>query len=343
MKQLLNTLYITTPDTYLALDGENIVVLKDDEDLIRVPLHNLEGIITFGYAGASPKLMGACADRKISVSFLTANGRFLASVVGTEQGNVLLRKKQYRISDDENGSVAIARNILLGKLYNSRGVIERSIRDHAMRIDAIKLKAASGFISESIQRMRIVETLDSARGIEGEAATRYFSIFDELILQKKEDFFFHARSRRPPSDRVNAMLSLAYTLLSAEVASAVSSVGLDPFVGFLHRDRPGRRSLSLDLMEELRSVFADRFVLTMINTRQIEASDFLQSEDGSILLRDEPRKKFLTAWQVRKQEKIEHPFLKEKIEWGLVPYVQASLLARYLRGDLDEYPPFLWK
>jgi CRISPR-associated protein Cas1 len=212
-----------------------------------------------------------------------------------------------------------------------------------MRVDSEKIKKASGFIADSIRKLRDADTLESVRGIEGEAATRYFSVFDDLILTEKESFFFKARNRRPPTDRVNAMLSFAYALLAGEAASALSAVGLDPFVGFLHRDRPGRRSLALDLMEELRSVFADRFVLSVINTRQINAADFSQKESGAILLKDDARKEFLTAWQNRKQEKIEHPFLKEKIEWGLVPHVQAMLLARHLRGDLDEYPPFMWK
>jgi CRISPR-associated protein Cas1 len=343
MKRLLNTLYVTMPDTYLSLDGENVVVRRDEDELLRVPLHNLEGIVAFGYTGASPALMGACVERKIALSFFTAHGRFLASVVGSNQGNVLLRRTQYRVADDEEACTALARNMIIGKLYNSRWVLERAARDHAMRVDAEKIKRASAFIADSIQKLRDTDTIESIRGIEGEAATRYFAVFDELILNEKEDFFFKTRNRRPPMDRVNAMLSLAYVLLAAETASALSAVGLDPFVGFLHRDRPGRRSLALDLMEELRSVFADRFVLSMINTRQVEASDFLQKENGAILLKDDGRKKFLAAWHNRKQEKIEHPFLKEKIEWGLVSHVQALLLARHLRGDLDAYPPFMWK
>jgi CRISPR-associated protein Cas1 len=343
MKKLLNTLYITTPDIYLALDGENVVARNNDETSLRVPLHNLEGIVTFGYLGVSPALMGACAERKIALSFLSNNGIFLASVVGQEQGNVLLRRTQYRMADDEHISAAIARNMLIGKLYNSRWVLERAVRDHEMRVDTERLKAASVSLAKSIEQLRETNTLDSLRGIEGEAATRYFEVLDELILQEKDDFFFHYRNRRPPIDRINAMLSFAYSLLSSEMASALSAVGPDPFVGFLHRDRPGRRSLALDLMEELRSVFADRFVLSMVNTRQVCATDFLQKENGAMLMKDDARKVFLSAWQNRKQERIEHPFLKEKIEWGLVPHVQALLLARFIRGDLDEYPPFLWK
>ncbi|MDR3136337.1 MAG: type I-C CRISPR-associated endonuclease Cas1c [Coriobacteriales bacterium] len=343
MRRLLNTLYITTPDAYLSLDGENIVILRNENEVLRVPLHNLEGIVTFGYTGASPALMGACAKRAIALSFLTGNGQFLASVTGSSKGNVLLRRTQYRLADDENASARLARNIIIGKLYNSRWVLERAVRDHDMRVDGEQIKRASTFIADSVRKLRDVDTLESVRGIEGEAATRYFSVFDELILNEKESFFFKTRNRRPPTDRVNAMLSLSYVLLAAETASALNSVGLDPFVGFLHRDRPGRRSLALDLMEELRSVFADRFVLSMINTRRIEASDFQQKESGAVILKDDARKEFLKAWQNRKREKIEHPFLREKIEWGLVPHAQALLLARHLRGDLDAYPPFMWK
>ena len=343
MKKLLNTLYVTTPDAYLSLDGENIVVVRENETLLRVPLHNLEGIITFGYTGASPALMGACAKRKISLSFLTQSGRFLADVSGIEQGSVVLRRTQYRVADDIPKSVAIVKNILIGKLHNSRWILERAVRDHGVRIDAEGVKTAARGIAEAIDPLRQADSLETLRGIEGEAAMRYFSVFDELILQSKEDFFFRSRSRRPPLDNINALLSFAYTLLANDTAAALRAVGLDPFVGFLHRDRPGRRSLALDLMEELRAVFADRFALSLVNKRQVGPSDFHTQENGAVMLSDDARKTFLNAWQMRKQEEIRHPFLGEKIEWGLVPHVQALLLARFLRGDLDEYPPFLWK
>jgi CRISPR-associated protein Cas1 len=343
MKKLLNTLYVTTPEAYLALDGENVVILKEDDEILRVPLHNLEMIVTFGYAGASPALMGACADRQIFLAFMSANGRFLANVEGEVRGNVVLRRTQYRYADSESDCVGIARNMLIGKLHNSRWVLERATRDHAMRLDVARLKTASSALAESMHRMRSVQTLDSLRGLEGDAAMQYFSVFDELILQEKDIFRFTGRSRRPPMDRINALISFAYSLLANDAASALCAVGLDPFVGFLHKDKPGRKSLALDLMEELRSVFADRFVLSLINNRQISTKDFSEKESGAILLRDEGRKSFLTAWQDRKRETIRHPFLDEKIEWGLVPHVQALLLARFLRGDLDEYPPFLWK
>jgi len=343
MRKLLNTLYVTTPDAYLSLDGENVVVLKDDEKLLRVPLHNLEGIVTFGYTGASPALMGTCADRGIALSFCTIHGRFLASVIGETQGNVLLRRTQYRAADNDKQSMGIARNILIGKLHNSRWVLERATRDHAERLDVERIKLAGRQIVALVQDIREAETYGELLGIEGNAASRYFSVFDELILQNKEAFYFKERSRRPPMDNVNALLSFIYTLLAKDVASALSVVGLDPFVGFLHKDRPGRRSLALDIMEELRAPLADRFVLTLINTRQVDAGDFEQRENGAVFLRDNARKTVLGAWQTRKQTQIEHPFLKEKISWGLIPHAQALLMARYFRGDLDAYPPFLWK
>lgn len=343
MKKMLNTLYITTPERYLSLDGENVVVSDDKEIIARFPLHNLDGIITFGYTGASPALMGACAKRNISLCFLTRYGKFQARVVGEIYGNVLLRKQQYRLSDDLSESNKIARNFITGKVYNSKWIIERVIRDYPMIVDTEKLKANSVFLSNSLRRLRDVGDLEQMRGFEGEAASVYFSVFDNLILQQKDDFFFKTRNRRPPTDRVNAMLSFAYALLANMCSSALETVGLDPYVGFLHRDRPGRASLALDLMEEFRSVFADRFVITLINKRMIKASDFIQKENGAVILKDESRKMFLSAWQDKKQVTITHPFLETKIEWGLAPYVQALLLARYIRGDIDEYPPFMWK
>ncbi|TCL55903.1 CRISPR-associated Cas1 family protein [Kineothrix alysoides] len=343
MRKLLNILYITTPDAYLSLDGENIVVLKNDETKIRVPLHNLEGIITFGYAGASPALMGKCAEENIALTFLTAQGRFLARVVGKTRGNVILRREQYRIADEELKALGIAKNCILGKVYNCKHVIDRAIRDHAARIDCEKLKLSSEQMASSLDLIKNVNNLDSLRGYEGEAASRYFSIFNELILQQKEAFLFSGRNKRPPLDNVNALLSFAYTLLTYDVASALESVGLDSFVGFLHTDRPGRVSLALDMMEELRPFYADRFVISLINKRIINEKGFEKQENGAVFMTNETRKEILRYWQERKQEKIKHPFLNETIEWGLVPYVQAMLLARYIRGDLDGYPPFMWK
>ncbi|THF83515.1 CRISPR-associated endonuclease Cas1 [Cohnella fermenti] len=267
----------------------------------------------------------------------------LARVIGESRGNVVLRRKQYRIAEDERASAAVARNFVIGKLYNQKWMLERMTRDYPQRIDIEKFKTVSGQLSTAMQEARECEDLELLRGLEGSAAYSYFRLFDEMILQQKEEFEFRGRSRRPPLDKVNAMLSLAYTLLANDVASALEGVGLDAYVGFLHRDRPGRASLALDVMEELRGVYADKFVLTMINKRLVGPDDFWQKENGAVLMRDEARKNFLSAWQSKKQEKITHPYLGEAISWGLVPHAQALLLSRYLRGDLDEYPPFLWK
>ncbi|MDK8182338.1 type I-C CRISPR-associated endonuclease Cas1c [Paenibacillus sp. UMB4589-SE434] len=343
MKRLLNTLYITQPDVYLALDGDNIVVMKEKEKLGRYPLHNLEAVVSFGYTGASPALMGYCAERDIFITFLTTSGRFLARVIGQSKGNVVLRKKQYLLSEDEVQSAKIARNFILGKIYNHKWMIERMTREYPLRIDVDQFKEVSQHLSTIIAEVRVCEDLEQLRGWEGQAAVRYYKIFGQMILQQTDDFYFHSRSRRPPLDHVNAMLSFAYTLLARDTAAALEAVGLDAYVGFLHRDRPGRASLALDMMEELRGIYADKFVLSLINKRLVNKDDFFKKENGAVLMTDEARKTFLAAWQQRKQEKMEHPYLGEKIVWGLVPHVQALLLARYLRNDLDEYPPFLWK
>jgi CRISPR-associated protein Cas1 len=343
VRKLLNVLYVTTPDAYLSLDGENVVVRKDDADLRRLPLHNLEGIVTFGYTGASPALMSACAERGVSLSFMTKNGRFLARVQGAVTGNVLLRREQYRLADDEQSSLTVAKNTISGKLFNARWVLERTTRDHALRVDVANLKNVSDALRRAIDAVQASETLDQLRGLEGEAAQLYFGVFNELILQQEEDFVFAGRNRRPPLDRVNALLSFAYSLLTGDVTAALEGVGLDPYVGFLHRDRPGRASLSLDMMEELRAVVADRFVLSLINRREVTKAGFATRENGAVMMDDATRKTVLTAWQTRKQETLTHPFLNEKIPWGLVPHAQSLLLARYIRGDLDAYPPFLWK
>lgn len=343
MKRLLNTLYITSPDRYLSLDGENVVILEKNEVVGRLPLHNLEMIVTFGYTGASPALMGACASRNIGLVFLSGNGRFLARVVGEVYGNVTLRKEQYRRSEQEDQSLWIAKNCILGKVYNSRWILERAARDYPIRLDTEKLRNKSGYLASSLLKIRDCKSASELRGLEGEAASVYFSAFDDLILQQKEDFHFAGRNRRPPTDEVNAMLSFAYTLLTSMCASALETVGLDPYVGFFHTDKPGRKSLALDLVEELRSIMADRFVLTMINRKTINKDGFLRKENGAVVMNDQARKIFLAAWQKKKQDMITHPFLGEKVEWGMVPFAQAMLLARYLRGDLEEYPPFFWK
>lgn len=343
MKKLLNTLFITQPDVYLSLDGDNIVLLKEQEKLGRLPLHNLESVVTFGYTGASPALIGYCARKNISLMFLTINGNFLGRFIGESRGNVVLRKQQYRISDDEGKSALIARNFIIGKIYNNKWILERMTRDYPLRIDVEKFKEASSQLSSVIREVRNCEDLDSLRGWEGQAALIYNKLFNQMILQQKEDFSFTLRTRRPPLDNVNAMLSFAYTLLANDTAAALETVGLDAYVGFMHRDRPGRASLALDVMEELRGIYADKFVISLINKKVMNKADFVKKENGAIIMANEARRKFLSAWQNKKQEKITHPYLSEKITWGLVPYAQALLLARFLRNDLDEYPPFLWK
>lgn len=343
MRKLMNTLYVTSPDAYLSLDGENVVVLVEEKEKIRVPLHNLEGIVTFGYTGASPAFMGQCAKRNLALTFLTRHGRFLARVVGESRGNVVLRRQQYRMADQEPEQIKIARNCIAGKIYNSRSVINRALRDHGQRIDEARFKAVSEQLKQSLELARSASSLEELRGYEGEAASRYFSVMDDLILQQKADFYFRGRNKRPPLDNVNAMLSFVYTLLAHDVAAALETVGLDSYVGFLHTDRPGRISLALDMMEELRAVFADRFVISLINKRMVNGNGFEKQENGAVMMKDDTRKEILRNWQERKQDKIKHPFLEETIEWGLVPHVQAMLLARFIRGDLDGYPPFLWK
>lgn len=342
MRKLMNVLYVSSEGGYLSLDGENVVIIDGDKEIGRVPLHNLEEIISFGYRGASPALMGACAERDISLCFMTPQGRFLARIIGKTKGNVLLRRKQHQIASSEE-SLEIAKNCILGKIYNARWVLERATRDHPMQVDVEALKKASGFLKEAMNRVMATQDKDQLRGEEGEAARVYFGIFDELILQQKKEFVFLGRSRRPPMDKVNALLSFCYSLLTSSVASALETVGLDPYVGMMHADRPGRASLALDLMEELRPAVADRFVLSLINKRIINGKDFIQKENGAVLMKDDSRRTVLAEWQNRKKDTLEHPFLKEKIEWGLVPFAQAMLLGRYLRGDLDAYPPFLWK
>lgn len=310
MRKLLNTLFVTTPDAYLALDGENVVVKKDDTVMGRVPLLNLEAICTFGYLGASPALMGACADRNIALSFLTRNGRLLARVIGESRGNVLLRKAQYRISDSEQRSAAIARNFIFGKIYNNKWILERATRDYPLRVDVTKIKKVSESLSVSLKLTRSASDLEYLRGVEGSAAVQYNSVWDELILQQKEHFTFRGRNRRPPLDNVNALLSFTYTLLANDTRAALEAVGLDAYVGFLHRDRPGRASLALDLMEELRGVYTDRFVLSVINRRIVDHAGFHRKENGAVIMADDTRRKILTAWQERKQETILHPFLQ---------------------------------
>lgn len=342
MKKLANVLYVTIPEAYLSLDGENVVIRKEEQVAMRLPLHNLEAIVCFSYQGASPALMGACAERNVGLCFLTPNGRFQARITGKVQGNVLLRKKQYAISEQEATCTPIAASFLLGKIANGRKVIERALRDHTLLVDAAALTGASTFLKETLKTLPSCDSTAELMGFEGSAAKIYFGVFGQLVLQQRADFPFNGRSRRPPLDNLNALLSFLYTLLVNEASSALEAVGLDPYVGFLHRDRPGRPSLALDLMEELRPVFADRLALSLINRKQISGKGFVQKESGGVLMDDDTRKTVLTAWQERKKEQIIHPYLKERVPFGLIPHLQALLLARHLRGDLDAYPPFFW-
>lgn len=342
MRRLLNTLYVTTPESYLAREGENIVVRLEEKVVFRVPSHNIEAIVYFGYPGASPSLLGLCAEKGITVSFLKPHGGFLARLEGPQTGNVLLRRKQYRMADEENKLPLLAKYFIAAKLLNSRAVLQRGRRDHPDNVgetigrNIVLLAAAAKKVLNS-------ESLNDIRGLEGDAAQRYFAELDNLILEQKQDFFMLSRSRRPPLDNFNALLSFFYTLLVHDCRAALESVGLDPAVGFLHRDRPGRPSLALDLMEELRPYLGDRMVLSLINRRQVKPSDFIRQENGAVYLIPETRKALLALWQKRKQVEIIHPYLEEKIPVGLLPYTQALLLARFLRGDLDAYPAFLWK
>lgn len=343
MKKLLNVLYITASDAFLAKDGENLLVKVQDKEVFRTPIHYLEGIVTFGYMGSSPALFGLCAERGVSLTFLTEHGRFLATISGPVKGNVLLRRKQYRMADCLEDSIKLASRFIMGKIANCRTVIRRFISDHEHKCDVSQIKLVSKGLARNIVRVSNSCSLEEIRGLEGETARNYFSVLDHMILNEKDCFFIKNRNRRPPMDNVNALLSFFYTLLVNECRSALESVGLDPYVGFLHRDRPGRPGLALDLMEEFRPYLADRLALSLINRRQVSGADFVEKESGSVILQEEARKTVLSAWQQRKRDGIIHPFLNEKMPIGLLPYAQALLLSRYLRGDLDDYPPFLWK
>ena len=340
---MLNTLYVTSPGSYLAKDGENVVIRVDEVEKFRIPVHNIEGIVCFGYSGASPALMGLCAERNVSLSFLTEHGRFQGRVSGPVKGNVLLRRQQYRWADNEQKTLAVSRLFIAGKIANSRSVIQRAVRDHGNEFNKGDLNEAINSLEIRQKQSLKATNAENLRGIEGDAANTYFGVFNHLIVSQKPGFVMNGRNRRPPKDRVNALLSFVYTLLAHEVQSALESVGLDPYVGFFHVDRPGRPSLALDMMEEFRPYIADRLVLSLINRKQINAGGFTEQGDSGILMDDGTRKEVLTAWQKRKQEEIQHPFLHESIPVGLLPYAQALLMARYIRGDLDSYPVFVMK
>ena len=340
MRKLLNTLYVTTPESYMSKDGMNVVISVKQQEVFRIPIINIESIVTFGYMGASPGLMKLCSDNGVSLTFLSPNGRFVSRVQGQTRGNVLLRMAQYYLADETEKSLHVAQLIVAGKIQNYRNVLRRYIRDYGEDNEVENISKALDNSKRDALRSRDKKEL---MGIEGLAANHYFSVFHKLILQQQEDFSFNGRNRRPPKDAVNAMLSLSYTLLANDTTAALETVGLDPYVGIFHAIRPGRTSLALDIMEEMRAYIGDRFVLSLINRRQITASDFIYQGEKGVVLTEKGRKTFLTAWQNRKKETIQHPYLNEKIPIGLLPYVQAMLFARYVRNDIDDYPVFLFK
>lgn len=343
MRKMLNVLYVTNPDAYLAKEGENLIVRIQNDEVFRTPIHYLEGIVTFGHMGASPALLGMCVEKGITVSFLTEHGRHQATLQGSPRGNVLLRRKHYRWADSEQYSARLAAMFIIGKLANCRTVLRRFISDYGYKLAVGAVENAGKILARNALRLSKGPGLEEVRGIEGESARQYFSVLDQLIVGQKEHFYFHNRNRRPPLDNTNALLSFLYSLLLHETRAALETVGLDPYVGFLHRDRPGRAGLALDLMEEFRPYMVDRLALSLINRRQITGGEFIKQESGGVIMKDSARKTVIEAWQKRKREEITHPFLEEKIPVGLLPYAQALLLARHLRGDLDIYPPFVWK
>lgn len=343
MKKLLNTLYVTTPKSYLHHEGDAVVVRVARQVRAKIPLLTLQSIVCFEQVACSPPLLGLCGRRKVQVSFFDRRGRFLARVQGPVSGNVLLRREQYRRADDLGLAADMARVMVGAKIANARGVLQRGIRDRPEQATD-RLRQAVDLLGDCLRRLREPGSdLGVVRGIEGEAARGYFRVFDDLILVDKEAFAFRDRSRRPPLDRMNAILSFLYTLLAHDVTSALEGVGLDPAVGFLHRDRPGRMGLALDMMEEFRPFLADRMALSLVNLQQVKAKGFRVTESGAVRMDDDTRKALLVAYQKRKQESIHHPFLDEKVEIGLLPHVQAMLMSRFLRGELEGYPPFVWK
>lgn len=343
MKQHLNTLFVTTDGAFLARDGEGVVVRVDGATKLRLPVHTIGGIVCFGRVTASPYLLAMCAEMGVTVSFVSPHGRFLAAVHGFQPGNVLLRREQYRRADDEIAALAIARSMVAAKLANSRAVLLRAARDYPDAAGQPGLVQAAAQLARGVSVAAQAGTLDQLRGIEGDGASEYYAVFHYLLVAEGNGFSFDGRNRRPPRDPVNALLSFLYAMLAHDARAACEACGLDSAVGFLHRDRPGRPGLALDLMEEFRAFLADRLALSLINRRQVKASGFVMHEGGSVLMDDDTRKTVLVAYQKRKQEPITHPFLGEPTTTGLLLHLQARLLARYLRGDLDAYPPFIWR
>ncbi|MGN0826332.1 MAG: type I-C CRISPR-associated endonuclease Cas1c [Kiritimatiellia bacterium] len=341
MKKLLNTLFVTTPNAYLRQEGETLVVEQSREVKLRLPIHALDSVITLGAATLSPWLLNLCAEHNVTLSFLSERGKFLARVTGPTSGNVHLRMAQVRAHDTPEKKTAIAQNILTAKILNSRDMLLRRLRDYG---ENSRLTLAAQHLSEIVTRVRTTPNdTNRLRGLEGEAAATYFSVFNEMIIPPEETFRIQGRTRRPPRDPMNALLSFLYTLLAHDCRHALESVGLDPQIGCLHEIRPGRPSLALDLMEEFRAPLCDRLALSLVNLRQLSAHDFIIAETGIVTLKDAPRKRVLQAWQKKKQDSIIHPFLNERAPLGIFPHIQALLLTRHLRGDLDTYPPYLVK
>ncbi len=343
MKHHLNTLYIFTQGAYLRKESETVVVRIDKQPKVRLPLINIGAIACFGRVGVSPQLMGHCGQNGIAITYLTEHGRFLAAVNGFTPGNVLLRREQYRRADDLESAKLIARACIIGKLANYRTVLRRGVRDQTASEATERLERAANRIDAALRNLSDSLSLDQLRGMEGEFSANYFGVFNDLITSQREQFIFAGRTRRPPTDKVNAMLSFLYSMLTNDLRSACEATGLDAAVGFLHRDRPGRPSLALDLMEEFRPVLVDRLVLSLINRGQVKASGFIEDPGNGVRMDEATRKLIVGAYQRRKQEIVTHPFLDEKMTLGLVPHIQARLLARHLRGDSDAYPPFVWK
>jgi CRISP-associated protein Cas1 len=343
MQKLLNTLFVSTQGSYLLKEGQSVIVNFEKSTLLRLPIHAISGIVCFGNVAISPYLLDLCMRNNVYVSILSKYGRFIARIQGPISGNVLLRRSQYRKADLEKNVTEVAYAILIGKIANSKTILQRALRDHKDKVDVKKLRSAIQNLNRILRKVDKEKSIDELRGFEGDAAHIYFRVFNNFILSNKDIFIFTERSRRPPLDPVNALLSFTYTLLVNDVCSALESVGLDPAVGFLHRDRPGRPSLALDLMEEFRTGLADRFVLSLMNRNQIKPEGFSYSKTGSVIMDDENRKTLIVAWQKRKQDEIKHPFLNEKMQIGITFHIQARLFAKYIKGEFDNYPPFYWR
>ena len=340
MRKLLNTIYVTNESAYLSLDGENLVCRIDGEVRLRIPFENVENIVCFNYIGCSPALMGKCVGKMIPINFISPQGKFLAKVCGETKGNVFLRVAQ--IERFRESGIELSRNTMAAKFSNCRQVLRRTLHDNLTLREDSEIKNVMEVLEQGIEKVFRAETSEEIMGIEGNCARNYFSVFGKMITNPKATFSFEYRTKRPPLDPVNAMLSFVYTLMTSEFAASLETVGLDSYIGFCHSLRSGRSSLACDLVEETRCV-AERFVLTLLNLQIICENDFERQISGAVWLNDDGRKKVLSRWQEKKRSDIVHPYLKQKIPLGLLPYVQSNLLAKYVRGDIKEYPAFLLK